>query len=121
MTASLTSFRRGVSQGTHICALRLSWSHLSMILTVESENECGATNSEESMCERVNMYGWPGDQVSFLQLRKPSNFLQASQAFNSWTSQFFSLKFPSFSLFLDAFEVLPISLASSIIHVSCKH
>ena len=45
------------SQGTHICALRLSWSHLSMILTVESENECQATNSEESMCERVNMYG----------------------------------------------------------------
>ena len=39
-----------------------------MILTVESENECQATNSEESMCERVNMYGWPGDQVSFLQL-----------------------------------------------------
>ena len=33
---------------------------------------------------------------------------------------FVSLKFPSFSLFLDAFEVLPISLASSIIHVSCK-
>ena len=33
---------------------------------------------------------------------------------------FVSLKCPSFSLFLDAFEVLPISLAYSVIHVSCK-
>ena len=33
---------------------------------------------------------------------------------------FVSLKFLSFSLFLKAFEVLPISLASSVIHVSCK-
>ena len=33
---------------------------------------------------------------------------------------FVSLKFPPFSLFLEAFEILPISLASSVIHVSCK-
>ena len=33
---------------------------------------------------------------------------------------FVSLKFLSFSLFLEAFELLPISLASSVIHVSCK-
>ena len=33
---------------------------------------------------------------------------------------FVSLKFLPLSLFLEAFEVLPISLASSVIHVSCK-
>ena len=72
------------------------------------------------MYERVNMYGWPGDQVSFYSGGNRAISSKRAKLSTVGPHNFVSLKFPSFSLFLDAFEVLPISLASSIIHVSCK-
>ena len=80
-----------------------------MILTVESENECGATNSEESMCVSTSIcMGGPVTKSLFYNGGNRAISSKRAKLSTVGPHNFVSLKCPSFSLFSDAFEVLPI-------------
>ena len=104
------------SQATHICALRLSWPPLLDFDRWEWKWMWSNKFRGEHVWARQYVWvaWWPS---LFFTTEETEQFPPSEPSFQQLD---LTILFPPFSLFLEAFEILPISLASSVIHVSCK-